>query len=440
MKGYGRGPDGELSELALSIVPGEVFEVSEKFKIETELIHGGVDADVSGAATAVPIVQSSAFAYQSAESLENVFAGREAGFVYTRLGNPTLMALERRMAVLEGGIGSVACSSGMAAVNTVAAALTGAGDEIVSSSSVFGGTYSLFSRVLKRQGVKTSFVNATDPDAYKAAITDKTKMIFVETIGNPRMDVPGIRGIADVAHEAGVALVVDNTLTTPVMLRPAELGASIVVHSLSKYVNGHGNTIGGVIVDAGTMDWSNGRYAHIDETMGRAGQMALLAYLRTQVHRDMGCCLAPFNAFLLLMGVESLAVRIERQCFNAAAAAARLGDLVDAGAIRYPGLEEHPDHETARDQFGGLFGGLLTFRAGSRDRAFAFINKLKCIRNLVNLGDARTLAVHPASTFCRDLSDEERLAMGVTDDLVRLSFGLEHIDDIWNDLEQALKE
>ncbi len=407
--------------------------------IETLLLHGVPPPDEGTGATIPPIFQSTAFAYPSAEALEAVFAGREAGYVYTRINNPTVDHFERRVNVLEDGLGAVACASGMAAITAAALALAGAGDEIVSANSIFGGTYSLFHDTLGRCGITTRFVEATDVDAYRQALGDRTKLIFVETIGNPKLDVPDIAAIGRLARERGIALVVDNTVTTPLLVRPRELGADIVIHSASKYISGQGHAIGGVIVDCGTCDWSNARYEYLRPFHQRVQQFALLAALRNQVSKNLGGCLAPFNAFLLTLGLETLGVRMERHCSNAVAVAEFLGTHGKVEQVRYPGLAAHPDHGVASRQFHGRYGALLALRLGSRECCFRFINRLQRVRNLANMGDARTLVIHPASTFCRDLSAEQREAVGAGEDLVRLSVGLEHPDDILADIEQALK-
>ncbi|NQT94588.1 MAG: O-acetylhomoserine aminocarboxypropyltransferase/cysteine synthase [Lentisphaerae bacterium] len=408
--------------------------------VETKLLHGAFTPEETTGATALPLFQSTSFAYESAEELEAVFAGREAGFVYSRIQNPTLDRFERRMTVLEDGLASVSCASGMAAISTTVLALAGSGDEIVSGNSVFGGTYSLFAHTLARYGITTRFVETTDADAYRRAVNDRTKLIFVETLGNPKLDVPDIVAIAKVAEEHGIVLVVDGTATTPVLCRPKELGADIVIHSTSKYINGHGNAVGGIIVDCGSFDWGSPRYSHLKPFHDRLRHFAFAACLRNRVHRDLGCCFSPFNAFLMSIGIESLAVRMERHCTNARHVAEHLARDPRVGEVRYPGLAKHPDREVAERQFGDRYGALLTLRLETKDRCFKFMNALKRILNLANLGDAKTLVVHPASTFCRDAGEEEREAMGVTDDLVRLSIGIEHVDDIIEDIDQALEK
>lgn len=408
--------------------------------MDTKLLHGGYAPEETTGATALPVFQSTSFAYKSAEELEAVFAGRDAGFVYSRINNPTLDRFERRMTALEDGLASVSCASGMAAISTTVLALAGAGDEIVSGNSIFGGTYSLFAHTLDRYGITTRFVETTDVEAYRKAINDRTRLIFVETIGNPKLDVPDIAAIAELAKEHGIVLAVDNTVTTPVLCRPKNLGADIVIHSTSKYINGHGNAIGGIIVDCGTFDWASSRYAHLKPFHERVRHFAFVASLRNRVHRDLGCCFSPFNAFLMSIGMESLAVRMERHCSNARQVAEFLGRDKRVESVRYPGLTGHPDHATAKRQYDGRYGALLTVALGTKERCFSFINALQRAQNLANLGDAKTLVIHPASTFCRDANEKERRAMGVTDDLVRFSIGIEHADDILEDIDQALNQ
>ena len=406
--------------------------------LDTKFIHGGYEPDKQTGATTNTIYPSTAFAYDSAEAIENVFAGRDFGYVYSRLSNPSLTYFEARMTLVESGLGALVFSSGMAAISTTVLTLAGAGDEIVSGASIFGGTYSLFNRTLPRGGITTRFVESTDVDAYRDAITDRTRLIFVETLGNPKLDVPSIADIAAVAKEAGVVLVVDNTVTTPCLVRPAELGADVVLHSTSKFINGHGNAIGGVLVDCGSFDWGSPRAEHVHEYHKQAGKFALLAAMRSLIQRDLGCCMSPFNAFLNSTGIETLGVRMERHCSNAVAVASHLKNDARIEEVRYPGFEEHPDHEVAKRQFDDRYGSILTVRLGTKERSFRFINGLKRAQVLANLGDVKTLVVHPESTFCRDASESERLAMGVTDDLVRLSIGIEHPDDILADIDASL--
>ncbi len=407
-------------------------------RLESQFIHGGYSPAQGDRADARAIAQSTAFAYDTAEELESVFAGRDAGFVYSRIANPTVAALEARFKIIEDGLGAIAVSSGMAAISSLALALAGGGDEIVAGNSLFGGTCSLFKHTLSRYGIGVRFVDAAKPAAFRDAIGEATRLVFVESIGNPKLDVPDIAAIAAVAHARGLPLVVDSTVTTPLLVQPKKLGADIIIHSASKFINGHGNAIGGVIVDAGSFDWGGDRFPLLAPFRARAGQFALLAALRNRICRDFGCCLAPFNAFLLSMGLESLGVRMERHCANAAAVAAFLAAHAKVGETRYPGLISHPEHDLAKRQFGGRYGAMVTLRLGGKARCFSFINRLRLAKNMAHLGDARTMVVHPGSTICRELDHGERAAMGVSDDLVRLSIGIEDPADILEDLEQAL--
>lgn len=403
----------------------------------TLAVHAA-DADLLTCGGATPLYLDNAFSFESAEALEAVFAGRAPGYVYSRIANPTVAHLERVVAALEGGIGAVACASGMAAISSAVLALAGAGDEIVAGSSLFGGTHSLFRQTLSRYGITTRFVSATDPAAYEAAINERTRALFVEVIGNPRLDVPDLAAIGAVARAHGVALLVDSTAATPMLVRPGQLGAAIVIHSTSKFLQGHGTAIGGIIVDCGTFDWSGSRYGHLATLYRRARQLTLLAYLRNQICRDLGCCLAPFNAFLTSMGVQSLGARMARHCDSALEVARWLRLQPEVCEVRYPGLPDHPDHALATRQFGGRYGALLTVRLADRATSFRFINALTLARNLANIGDASTLVIHPASTFYREIDDETRRAAGVSDGLVRLSIGLEEPTDIIDDLRRAL--
>ena len=404
----------------------------------TVAIHSGsVGADATGA-TAVPLYQSVSYAYRRAEDLAEVFRGAAPGYIYTRIANPTTAALETRLAELEGGIGCIATSSGMAAIASVVMGLVKAGDEIVAAAGIFGGTVSLFEKILGRFGVTTTLVDASDTAGFAAAVTKRTRLIFVETIGNPRMDVPDIRAIAAVAHRAGVPLVVDSTVTTPILVRPGEFGADIVVHSTSKFINGHGTAIGGAIIDTGNYDWSAGPFRDIAELSGTVRQMAFLVHLRNLIYRDLGGCAAPMNSFLMLQGMETLSARMSRHCANAARLAQFLSSHSEVTWVRYPGLADSPHRDLVATQFGGLGGGLLTFSLGSGARAFRFINALKLAKNLANLGDAKTLVIHPASTIFHEFDDERRREMGVTADMIRVSVGIEDFEDIQADFEHSI--
>jgi O-acetylhomoserine (thiol)-lyase len=407
-------------------------------KRATVAIHSGsASADTSGA-TAVPLYQTVSYAYPRAEELANVFGGEAPGYIYTRIANPTTAALEMRLAALEDGIGCVATSSGMAAIASVVMGLVRTGDEIVAAAGIFGGTVSLFENVLGRFGVTTQLIDASDAGGFAAALTSKTKLVFVETIGNPRMDVPDIRAIADIAHQAGVPLVVDNTVTTPILVRPGTLGADIVVHSTSKFINGHGTAIGGAIIDTGRYKWPEGPFGDIAELSETARQMAFLTHLRNLIYRDLGACPAPMNSFLMLQGLETLSARMSRHCANAKRLAQYLSDRPEVSWVNYPGLETSPYHDRVATQFSALGGGLLTFGLGSQARAYRFINALRLAKNLANLGDAKTLVIHPASTIFHEFDVNRQVEMGVTADMVRVSVGIEDFDDIQADFERAM--
>lgn len=410
---------------------------SHPLRFESLVVHGGPEAGPCGPTT-IPIVQSSAFSQGTASALEDVFRGRKAGPVYTRLGNPTTEALEKRLAFLEGGVAAVATASGMAAIATAVMSIIRSGDEILASSSLFGGTFSLFKETLSNYGVTTRFVDPTDVAAVRSGVTDRTRLVFVETIGNPNIDVPDISAIAAAAKEAGIPLVVDATVSTPCLARGCDLGADIIVHSTSKYINGAGSAIGGVIIDMGRFDWRNDKFPHFAPFVKRYGEFALTARVRKLIHKDFGACAAPMNSFLLIEGLETLALRMEKHGANAIALAHFLNGHPKVTWVRYPGLAESPFHEVATRQFGGRYGGLLAFGLADREAAFRFIDHLSMAKNAANIGDAKTLVIHPASTIYCDYETEDRALLGVTEELVRVSVGIEHIDDIIEDFAQAL--
>ncbi len=404
---------------------------------ESLLVHGGLEPGPAGA-TSVPIVQSSAFAYPTAEELEDVFRGRAVGQVYTRIGNPTTEALERRLALIEGGGTAIATASGMAAITTAVLTIVRSGDEILSSSSLFGGTFSLFRDTLSNYGITTRFVDPLDLDGIRHAINERTRLLFVETIGNPKLDVPDIPKLAEIAYEAEIPLVVDATVTTPCLATGASLGADIVIHSTSKYMNGTGTTIGGVIIDRGAFNWNTPKFPHFESYHKKYRAFAFTARARKLVHKDVGACAAPFSSFLLSEGIQTLALRMERHCSNALALARFLKGHPKVAWISYPGLEDSPHHQVATRLYGGRYGGLLTFGTGDKASAFRVINGLRLAKNLANIGDAKTLVIHPASTICCDYTPDEKGLMGVTEDLIRVSAGIESPEDIIEDFKQAL--
>lgn len=411
--------------------------MENKLCFDSLLVHGGLEPGPAGA-TAVPIVQSSSFAYSSAEDLEDVFRGRAVGQVYTRIGNPTTEALERRLALLEGGGAAIATASGMAAITTAVMTILRAGDEILSSSSLFGGTFSLFRDTLSNYGITARFVDPLDLDGFRGAINERTRLLFVETIGNPKLDVPDIPALARIAHDAGIPIMVDSTVSTPYLAGGASLEADILAYSTSKYINGTGTTIGGVIIDRGVFDWNSPRFPHFEQFYKKYRAFAFTARARKLVHKDVGACAAPFNSYLLTEGVQTLALRMERHCANALALARFLKDHPRVAWVSYPGLEDSPHHTVATRLYGGRYGGLLTFGTGDKTSAFKVINCFRLAKNLANIGDAKTLVIHPASTICADYNAEEKTLMGVTEDLIRVSAGIEDCRDIIEDFKQAL--
>jgi O-acetylhomoserine (thiol)-lyase len=409
----------------------------QELHIETVLIHGGLEPGLAGS-TNTPIVQSSAFAYDTAEELEDVFRGRKAGHVYTRLNNPTTESLEKRLALLEGGGATIVTASGMAAIATAVLTILRSGDEILSSSSLFGGTFSLFRDTLSNYGITARFVDPLDLDGFRKAINEQTRLVFVETVGNPKLDVPDIPALAEIAHDAGIPIMVDSTVTTPYLANGARLGADILAYSTSKYINGTGTTIGGAIIDRGVFNWASPKFPHFAPFHKKYRNFAFTARARKLVHKDLGACAAPFNSYLLTEGIQTLALRMDRHCSNALALARFLKGHPKVAWVSYPGLEDSPGHAVATRLYSGLYGGLLTFGTGDKASAFKAINGLRLAKNLANIGDAKTLVIHPASTICADYNAEEKALLGVTEDLIRVSVGIEHSHDIIGDFRQAL--
>lgn len=406
----------------------------------TVAIHSGYAGGDRCGATTVPLYQTVSYAQRSAEELAALFRGTAPGYVYTRIANPTTMALEARLAELENGIGCVATASGMAAITAVIMGLVSAGDEVIAAKGIFGGTVSLLKNVLAKLAVRTHFVDTSETQAVAEVLTDRTRLIFVETIANPRMDVADLKALAEIAHQAQIPLVVDNTVATPILVRPGDLNADVVVHSTSKFINGHGTAIGGAIIDTGNFDWSKSHSDDIRQRAKKAGPLAFLSHLRNGICRDLGGCPAPMNSFLMLQGLETLPQRMANHCRNARELGEFLANHPDVAWVDYPGLEDSPHYDRVLTQFGGLGGGLLTFGLGTRARAFRCINALKLARNAANLGDAKTLVVHPASTIFQEFDPSDRETMGVTEDMIRVSVGLEDILDIQEDFKQAIDE
>jgi O-acetylhomoserine (thiol)-lyase len=406
-------------------------------KFNTALIHGNSAPDSKTGATTMPIYQSSAFRHESAEKLENIFNGREPGFLYTRINNPTIEAFEKRIAYLEGGVGAAACASGMSAVTLALLNILKSGEEVISGSGIFGGTYSLF-HCFEDFGIKAVYAKDNRVESFEELLNEKTRAIFIETIGNPKLDVPDIKAISELAHKHGIPLVVDNTVTTPYLVKPLSLGADIVIHSTSKYINGSGNSIGGIIVDGGKFQWDMEMFSSL-KPYKQFGPFIYLAKLRKTIFKDFGACMAPLNAYLSSLGLETLALRMDRLCSNALLLAQSLNSNAKVVRVNYPGLPENEFSSLADRQFGGKSGAILTIRVGSKDKAFKLINSLKYAVNLSNIGDVRTLVIHPASTIYAGYSEEEMEKMGVYNDLIRISTGIEDIEDIVEDFEQALR-
>lgn len=407
-------------------------------EFNTKLLHGNHQPDEKTGSTTTPIYQSTSFRHKSAEELESIFNGTDYGYIYTRINNPTVDAFEKRIALLEKGVGAIACASGMAAVTLAVLNLVEQGDELISGAGIFGGTYSLF-KSLADYGITARFAKTAAVESFAEQLTEKTKLIFIETVGNPKMDVPNIRALAELAHAHQIPLIVDNTVTTPFLIRPIEHGADIVVHSTSKLINGSGNSIGGIIIDKGRLPWSAEKFPKLHELRKTYAFLAFLAKLRKGLHRDMGACMAPFSAYLNSIGLETLGLRMERICSNALELANFLEQHPEVDWVNYPGLTGNPYHQTAAEQFGGKYGVLLTFGVGSKERAFKVINNLKYAYNLANIGDIRTLVIHPASTIYTANSSGEKALMGVTEDMIRVSVGIEDIKDLTEDFDQALK-
>ncbi len=402
----------------------------------TALLHGVDDKNPFGA-TQVPIYQSSAFRHKCAEDLENIFTNKAMGFSYTRINNPTVEAFEKRITVLEGGLGSVACASGMAALFNALMNILQSGDEVVAAAGLYGGTVELFED-LEAFGIQTKYVKENVPESYEALITDKTRLIFAETIGNPKLDVTDIEEVARVAHRHGLPFIVDNTVATPYLVKPLLLGADIVVNSSSKYINGNSDAISGILTDGGKFKWDAERYPGL-KPYKKFGPMAYIAKLRNGLFRNTGACLSPQNAFLNNLGLETLGLRMERQCANALELAVFL-DSLDAGVtVNYPGLEKSPYHELAKRQLHGKYGAIVTLRTGSKERAFRIINALKLPYILSNIGDTKTLVIHPASTIAVHLSTEDQIQSGVYEDLIRISVGIEDIEDLKQDFKNAIE-
>ena len=420
---------------------------------ETLALHAGYTPDPSTGSCAVPVYRTSAYVFRDTEHAANLFGLKELGNIYTRLMNPTNDVLEQRVAALEGGAAALALASGTAAIFYSIINLAQAGDEIVASSNLYGGTYTQFNNILPQLGIQVKFVDPSDPQNFAKAITEKTKALYTETIGNPSLDVSDIEAISKIAHDNGLPLIVDSTFTTPHLLRPIEHGADIVIHSLTKWMGGHGNGIGGIVVDSGKFDWKTGkhpllsepdesyhgvRYAH--DLPPSLAPLAYILRMRLVPLRNLGACLSPDNAWQFLQGIETLALRMERHSENALQVARFLEKQPKIEWVRYPGLDSHPSHKIAKKLLKNGYGATVVFELKEGAAAGrTFIEKLQLFSHLANVGDAKSLAIHPATTTHSQLTPEQQSEGGITPGLVRLSVGLEHIDDILSDLKQALK-
>jgi len=424
------------------------------FRLGTTAIHAGQEPDPTTGSRTVPIYQTSSYVFKDTNHAANLFALKELGNIYTRLMNPTTDVFEKRVAAIEGGRAAVAVASGQAAITYALLAVTRPGDEIVAADNLYGGTYELFNYTFPKLGRKVVFVNSTDPEAFRTAITDRTRAVYAESIGNPKLDVPDFAAIAQIAHNAGVPFVVDNT-TAVGLVRPIEHGADIVVHSATKYIGGHGNSIGGTIVDSGNFAWNNGKFPEFTEpdpsyhglryweafgNFPGLGNVALAFKIRVQLLRDTGAALSPFNAWLFLLGLETLHLRVERHSENALAVAQFLRDHPKVAWVNYPGLPEHRSHALATKYLSGNYGPIVGFGVkGGEAAGKKFIDRVKLFSHLANIGDSKSLVIHPATTTHQQLAPEEQQATGVTPDYIRLAIGTEDIEDIIADLDQALE-
>jgi len=424
------------------------MSTDRQWGFQTRAVHAGGRPDPTTGARQVPIYQTTSFVFEDTADAADLFALQKYGNIYTRIANPTVASFEERLASLEGAIGAVAASSGMAAELMTVVCLAGAGDHVVSSSALYGGTHTLFDVTLRRLGIETTFVDPADPKAFAAAIRPETKLLYTEIVANPLGTVADVAALADVAHAENLPLCIDSTLATPYLCRPIEHGADIVVHSATKFIGGHGTTIAGVVAEAGTFNWGNGRFPGFTEPVPsygglkfweNFGEYAFCTKVRVEQLRDMGAAMSPFSAFLLLTGLETLALRMEAHVANTARVAAWLEEHPAVAWVRYAGLPSSPSHELAQRYLPKGPGAVFSFGVkGGREAGRVFIEALEVASHLANIGDTRTLVIHPASTTHQQLSDEALVACGVSPDLIRISVGIEDVDDILYDLDQAL--
>jgi len=421
----------------------------QNYHLETLALHAGQQVDPATHSRAVPIYQTTSYVFEDTDDAADLFALRKFGNIYTRLMNPTTDVLEKRMAALEGGVGALAFSSGMAAITNAILNICRSGQHFVSSSSLYGGTYTLFSQTLPKLGIEVRFVDPGAPEHFAAAIRDDTRLVYIESIGNPKNDILDYERIVEIAHDRGIPVMCDNTVTSPMLFRPIDYGIDIVVHSCTKIIGGHGTSIGGIVIDSGQFDWTNGKFPELTEPdpsyhgvqyVESFGPMAYIIKARTQFLRDMGACMSPFNAFLFLQGLETLHLRVPRHSENALALARFLEKRPEVAWVNYPGLPSHPDYERAMKYLPNGQGAIVGFGIkGGLEAGIRFINSVKLASHLANILDSKTLVIHPASTTHQQLSEAEQAAAGVTGDFVRVSVGTEHIDDILADFDQALK-
>ncbi len=418
------------------------------FGFDTRMLHAGQTPDPTTGARAMPIYQTTSFVFEDTEHAAHLFALNKFGNIYSRISNPTTSAFEERMASLEGGVGGLAAASGQGAQLVAITTLLKAGDEMVSSNTLYGGTYNQFALTFKRFGIEVKFVDAADPENFRRALTPRTKLLYGETIGNPRADVFPIREVAEIAHAHRIPLMIDNTFASPYLCRPIEHGADIVVHSATKFIGGHGTSIGGVIVDGGTFPWDNGTFPEMVEPSPgyhgmryweTFGNFTFIMKARVEMMRDLGACMSPFNAFLFLQGLETLSMRMERHAANARAVAEWLERHKAVGWVSYPGLASSKFHARAQQYLPKGPGAIFAFGVkGGREAGKRFIEAVKLHSHLANVGDAKSLVIHPASTTHQQLTDEEQLAAGIGPDMIRISVGLENVEDLQWDLDQAL--
>ncbi len=426
-------------------------QIDDQLNIDSLMLHGGQEPDPTTGARVTPIYQTTSFCFKSTEHAANLFGLKEFGNIYTRLMNPTTDVFEKRMAALDGGVAALGVASGMSAITIALMNVAKCGDEIVAMNNLYGGSYSLLNNIMPRMGIKVTFVDSEDHEALQAAITDKTKAVYGETVGNPKLNVLDIKKIADIAHKNGIPFIIDNT-SAPYICRPIEHGADIVVYSATKFIGGHGTSIGGVIIDSGKFDWTNGKFGIIAdddpayhgmnfvEALKPMGNIAYIIKARVSLLRPLGPAMSPFNAFQFLQGLETLHLRMPAHCANALKVAEHLKECKQVTWVNYPGLKDSSYKKLSDQYLSGQAGALIGFGIkGGAEAGKKFIEALKMISHLANIGDAKTLAIHPATTTHLQLSEEQQAATGVTPDYIRLSIGIESVDDIIKDINQALK-